>query len=304
MCEAQEWMLFLVVSLLESTVSSKCIVIKCSWHSSAQISLSTVNNMSANKPYYEPQRIMQAKPTGQQVKRVWLFDLLSPTQYEYLSGWDFTKRMCPPLLPSLMAFKSLDSLGVGCLGLSRPYASYVKCIVVVICQDAAWWWSHPRILSSTNLRHGANCTISLPSELSKLSLHSMPTTLLYTYITIHFLCYFVFCVPKGEVTRTFLGLDLGIHGNIPDRLHIIVGTTNPIEAWAKMGHEGATASCTVHVNFWTASEQIWLHNHSKWQRSKSELAKNEEEKHEHRITQVLNAGTESFWVVWLHCPQQ
>ena len=43
----------------------------------------------------------------------------------------------------------------------------------------------------------------------------------------------IFCVPTGEVTRTFLGLDLGIHRNIPDRLHIIVGATNPIQAWAK-----------------------------------------------------------------------
>lgn len=162
--------------------------------------------MSANKPYYEPQRIMQAKPTGQQVKRVWLFDLLSPTQY--LSGWDFTKRMCPPLLPSLMAFKSLDSLGVGCQGLSRPYASYVKCIVVIICQDAAWWWSHPRILSSTNLRHGANCTISLPSELSKLSLGAYYIT---TYYYISFVTLFS-AYPKVKWRAPFLVLILAFMG--------------------------------------------------------------------------------------------
>ena len=65
----------------------------------------------------------------------------------------------------------------------------------------------------------------------------------------------------------------------------------PHRGLGKTGHEGATASCTVHVDFLTASEQIWLHNHSKWQRSKSELAKNAKRRN-------MNTGTEHRnWVI-------
>ena len=125
--------------------------------------------------------------------------------------------------------------------------------------------------------------------------------LLHYYILLHFLCYSVFCVPKGEVTRTFLGLDLGIHGNIPDRLHIIVGTTNPIEAWAKWDmkerqlHAGCTSISWQQANKFDytiiASDSDRSPNWPKMQRGET-------------WTQVLNTGTESFWVVWLHCPQQ
>ena len=65
----------------------------------------------------------------------------------------------------------------------------------------------------------------------------------------------------------------------------------PHRGLGKMGHEGTTASCRVHVDFFTASEQIWLYNHSKWQRSKSELAKNAKRRN-------MNTGTEHRnWVI-------
>ena len=139
-----------------------------------------------------------------------------------------------------MAFKSLESLGAA----QGPITAMITCQIHTesIGQIDRCHRQHRRSLpvpcdttSTAKMLLGDGitpefCQVQTYATVPVVQFRSQTSALYKLSFDTYYISLFsfIFCVPTGEVTRTFLGLDLGIHRNIPDRLHIIVGATNPI----------------------------------------------------------------------------